>query len=101
MHLPTVKQYDTETLLQAIITDMQLQYQRNKEHIPMAAICKRLSVRMSTLQRHFTLLDSLGLAYTLCDDNGRWTAYLTVQGLALSTTEEPQTPLNAPKLVNS
>lgn len=103
MNTETAKQYDTETLLQAIIVDMQHEYNRGKTQIPLAAICKRLGIRMSTLQRHFTLLDTLGFAYTLCDDAGRWTGYLTIQGLelALSEVEPTETHLSAPKLVNS
>lgn len=108
MNIATSKQYDTETLLQAILVDMQHEYQRGKSQIPLAAICKRLGIRMSTLQRHFTLLDSFGLAYTLCDDNGRWTGYLTVQGLELpmkesetEAQEKSQDRLSAPKLVIS
>ncbi len=98
------KQYDTETLLQAIIIDLQQQYESGKSSVPLIGICKRLAIRMSTLQRHFTLLDSLGYAFTLCDDSGRWTGYLTIQGLELALEPETQAdalPLNAPKLVNS
>lgn len=104
-NLETIKQYDTETLLQAIITDMQHEYQHGNQQIAMSDICKRLSVRMNVLHRHFTLLDSLGFAYTLCDDHGHWTAYLTVQGLDLSVDSDgeskPDTPLTAPRLAGS
>lgn len=111
MSIKPAKSYDTETLLQAIIVDMQQEYHRGKSQVPLAAICKRLNTRMSTLQRHFTLLDSLGFAYTLCDETGRWIGYLTIQGVELPLTTEQSIPendadaasksrLSAPKLVN-
>lgn len=67
-------------LLHALYTDLST---REREEVAMAVLCKRLSVRMSTLQRHLTELEEHGLVISHCDDAGRWTTKLTEQGWAL------------------
>lgn len=61
--------------------DLHHERDRGRELVPLAAICKRLEVRMSVLQRHFTLLETLHIAQATCDEAGRWTAKLLPMGI--------------------
>lgn len=56
---------------------------RTRTEVALALLCKRFNVRMSSLQRHLTVLEEHGLVEMHCDEAGRWTATLTVQGFAL------------------
>lgn len=78
---PTIS-YTTEQLLEAIIVDLNEELRRGKSSVPLAAICKRLQVRMSVLQRHFTVLQSLGFAEANCDATGRWSGHLLVNPIS-------------------
>jgi DNA-binding IclR family transcriptional regulator len=72
-----------ENLVPLLLQEMYGEQMSGRQEIPMAALCKRLGIRMSTLQRYLTMLESHGLVTVHCDDAGRWTTLLTVQGLAL------------------
>ena len=74
---------EVEYFLSALLGDMLAETQRGRKTIPMAALCKRLSVRMSTLQRHLTSLAEHGVVTVHCDDAGRWTTELTTYGMGL------------------
>ena len=74
---------EVEYFLSALLADMMAETQRGRQTIPMAALCKRLGVRMSTLQRHLTSLAEHGVVTVHCDDGGRWTTELTAYGMGL------------------
>lgn len=84
---PTIH-YSTEQLLEAIVVDLHQELQRGKENVPLAAICKRLHVRMSVLQRHFTVLQSLGFAEAKCDNDGRWSGQLLINPILFGMHSE-------------
>jgi DNA-binding MarR family transcriptional regulator len=56
---------------------------RARPEVACAVLCKRFNVRMSSLQRHLTVLEEHGLVNMQCDEAGRWTTNLTEQGFAL------------------
>ena len=68
-----------------ILTEMYAESMKGRINLPMAALCKRLSLRMSTLQRHLTALAEYDLVEVHCDDAGRWTTRLTHSGIAIFT----------------
>ncbi|HWU35158.1 MAG TPA: helix-turn-helix domain-containing protein [Methylovorus sp.] len=74
---------EVEYFLSSLLADMMAETQRGRQTIPMAALCKRLGVRMSTLQRHLTSLAEHGVVTVHCDDGGRWTTELTAYGMGL------------------
>ena len=71
-------------IIPQILLEMQLEILKGRDVIPMAALCKRLNVRMSTLQRYLTMLESHGLLTVNCDEAGRWTTMLTTEGNGLA-----------------
>ena len=73
--------FDANMLISFLLEQMLLETLKGRASIPMAALCKRLGVRMSTLQRHLTLLESHDLVTVHCDDAGRWTTALSDTGL--------------------
>jgi DNA-binding IclR family transcriptional regulator len=74
---------EVEYFLNTLLADMLAETQRGRKTIPMAALCKRLGVRMSTLQRHLTSLAEHDMVTVHCDDGGRWTTELTPYGMGL------------------
>jgi DNA-binding IclR family transcriptional regulator len=75
-------------LISALLEQMQAETLKGRSIIPMAALCKRLDIRMSTLQRHLTALAEYGIVEVHCDDTGRWTALLTPAGLEYMATAQ-------------
>lgn len=73
----------TEQLIPMLLERMYIETMNGRAEMPMAAICKKLAIRMSTLQRHLTLLESHALVTMHCDDAGRWTTALTEAGMLL------------------
>ncbi|BCM25213.1 hypothetical protein ZMTM_14720 [Methyloradius palustris] len=74
-------------IIPQLLLEMQLETRKGREVIPMAALCKRLNVRMSTLQRYLTLLESHGLVTVHCDDAGRWTTQLVLSAFELEDSQ--------------
>lgn len=70
-------------LISRLLEQMQVETLQGRQSMPMAALCKRLDIRMSTLQRHLTALAEYDLVQVHCDDAGRWTTALTQQGIDL------------------
>ena len=81
--------FDTNMLISLLLEQMLLETLKGRASIPMAALCKRLGLRMSTLQRHLTLLESHDLVTVHCDDAGRWTTTLTAQGQTIAISLSP------------
>jgi len=84
--LPNAQQSNAtsaEEVIALLLQEMYVEHANGRYIIPMAALCKRLNLRMSTLQRYLTGLESHELVTVHCDDNGRWTTQLTSQGVAL------------------
>ncbi len=75
-------QNSTAALLPQLLHHMHNETDKGRAHIPMAALCKRLDLRMSTLQRHLTALERHEIVTTHCDPAGRWTTTLTPTGAA-------------------
>ncbi len=73
------------SIIPALLTEMYTESAKGRSVIPMAALCKRLGLRMSTLQRHLTALAEYDLVEVHCDESGRWTTRLTDNGIALFT----------------
>jgi len=74
-------------IIPQLLLEMQLETSKGREVIPMAALCKRLNVRMSTLQRYLTLLESHGLVTVHCDEAGRWTTQLVLSAFELEASQ--------------
>jgi DNA-binding MarR family transcriptional regulator len=74
-------------IIPQLLLEMQLETSKGREVIPMAALCKRLNVRMSTLQRYLTLLESHGLVTVHCDEAGRWTTQLVLSAFELEDSQ--------------
>jgi|GEM_PF-1907955 len=69
------------SMVSLLLEQMLLETLKGRAVIPMAALCKRLGVRMSTLQRQLSALESYELVEVHCDESGRWTTTLTPQGM--------------------
>ncbi|HSH98051.1 MAG: hypothetical protein ACAH07_08715 [Methylophilaceae bacterium] len=74
-------------IIPQLLLEMQLETSKGREVIPMAALCKRLNVRMSTLQRYLTLLETHGLVTVHCDEAGRWTTQLVLSAFELEDSQ--------------
>jgi len=85
---PEQSQQSPSNIIPMLLEQMLLETLKGRNVIPMAALCKRLGVRMSTLQRHLTLLESYQLVTMHCDDAGRWTTTLTTEGLQYCQSAE-------------
>lgn len=70
-----------DQLLAEIIANLFEAAEQGRSEVPLAAICKRLQVRMSTLQRHLSMLEDHALLESSCDAAGRWTCHLTELGI--------------------
>ena len=77
------QQQDRTHFLESLLHEIWMETRKGRVDIPMAALCKRLGVRMSTLQRHLTGLADYQLVETACDETGRWTVRLAVAGYHL------------------
>jgi len=75
-------------LISLLLEQMQSETLSGRAVIPMAALCKRLDIRMSTLQRHLTALAEYGIVEVHCDAAGRWTTILTPAGMDFLTTAQ-------------
>lgn len=75
-----------DQLLAEIIATLYEAAEQGRAEVPLAAICKRLQVRMSTLQRHLSLLQEHALLESRCDAAGRWTCNLTELGISWYTS---------------
>ncbi len=85
---PAQAQVQTQmNIIPQLLLEMQLETRKGREVIPMAALCKRLNVRMSTLQRYLTLLESHGLVTMHCDEAGRWTTRLVLSAFELEDSQ--------------
>lgn len=71
------------SIVPLLLAEMYTEAARGRNIVPMAALCKRLELRMSTLQRHLTGLAEHGLVEVYCDEAGRWTTTLTDNGMAI------------------
>jgi len=85
---PEQSQQSPANIIPMLLEQMLLETLKGRNVMPMAALCKRLGVRMSTLQRHLTLLESYQLVTMNCDDAGRWTTTLTTEGLQYCQSAE-------------
>jgi DNA-binding IclR family transcriptional regulator len=74
-------------IIPQLLLEMQLETRKGLEVIPMAVLCKRLNVRMSTLQRYLTMLESHGLVTVHCDEAGRWTTQLVLSAFELDNSQ--------------
>jgi hypothetical protein len=74
-------------IIPQLLLEMQLETSKGRIIIPMAALCKRLNVRMSTLQRYLTLLESHGFLTVHCDEAGRWTTQLVPSAFAFDDSQ--------------
>ena len=81
---------DSNQLVAALLQQMLVETLKGRPSMPMAALCKRLGVRMSTLQRQLTALADYELVESQCDAGGRWTTNLTEQGRELAHELLPQ-----------
>jgi DNA-binding MarR family transcriptional regulator len=72
----------SEILIPALLEQMHIESNKGRKVVPLAALCKRLGVRMSTVQRHLTALADHELVEVDCDEAGRWTTTLTTHGKA-------------------
>lgn len=75
-------------MLLSILECLYTEHSQGRAHMPLAALCKRLELRMSTLQRLLTALDDQALV-KVCAQKDRLVASLTAAGaevaLALQT----------------
>lgn len=75
-------------MLLSILECLYTEHSQGRAHMPLAALCKRLEIRMSTLQRLLTALDEQALV-KVCEQKERLVASLTTAGaevaLALQT----------------
>ncbi len=75
-------------MLLSILECLYAEHSQGRAHMPLAALCKRLELRMSTLQRLLTALDEQALV-KVCAQKDRLVASLTATGaevaLALQT----------------
>jgi len=78
----------TQPIVSLLLEQMLLETLKGRAVIPMAALCKRLGVRMSTLQRQLSALESYELVEVRCDESGRWTTVLTPQGMEFCQSAE-------------
>jgi len=75
-------------LVTMLLAQLQSETAKGRSIIPMAALCKRLDIRMSTLQRQLTALEEYGIVQINCDDAGRWTTMLTPAGIEFLATAQ-------------
>lgn len=68
-------------IMSRLLDELNAETRIGRPVIPMAALCKRLDIRMSTLQRHLTALAEYDLVEVHCAEAGRWTTLLTPAGL--------------------
>lgn len=75
-------------MLLSILECLYAEHSQGRAYMPLAALCKRLELRMSTLQRLLTALDEQALVH-VCVQKDRLVASLTAAGaevaLALQT----------------
>lgn len=75
---------DTSTImLLSILECLHMQHSQGREHMPLPAICKRLELRMSTLQRLLTALEEHALV-KVCTQKGRRVASLSAAGAQIA-----------------
>ena len=83
---------NSDHLLAGLLTHLYQAANQGRAEMPLAALCKRLEVRMSSLQRLLSLLEEHALVVSRCDAAGRWTCTLTEPGIAwvasLHSTDE-------------
>ncbi len=87
LNRPEVSAQSAENFIPQLLQEMQLETSKGRAVIPMAALCKRLNVRMSTLQRYLTMLESHGLVTVHCDEAGRWTTQLVLSAFELEDSQ--------------
>lgn len=72
-------------MLLSILECLYAEYRQGRLHMPLAALCKRLGLRMSTLQRLLTALDEQALV-NICAQKDRLVASLTAAGAEIALT---------------
>ncbi|HEY3300965.1 MAG TPA: hypothetical protein VGJ90_09355 [Methylophilaceae bacterium] len=86
--LHQIDTYAPNPIWAQILEQMFAEAKKGRGTIPMAALCKRLDLRMSSLQRHLTALAEHALVDLRCDDAGRWTTWLTIDGIEFCESVE-------------
>jgi DNA-binding transcriptional ArsR family regulator len=86
--LHQISTYAPNPVWSLILDQMFTEAKKGRTIVPMAALCKRLGLRMSTLQRHLTALSEHALVDVHCDEAGRWTTWLTIEGLEFCQSVE-------------
>ena len=83
--LQTNSQTTETAIMPMLLAEIYTETMQGRHKMPMAALCKRLGLRMSTLQRHLTALAEHELVEVHCDESGRWTTKLTDSGIEIFT----------------
>jgi DNA-binding MarR family transcriptional regulator len=86
---PLVQAVDNSTLLMlGVLEQLESEHARGRSSLPLAAICKRLGIRMSTLQRHLTVLAEQDVI-SISIEKERPVVALTTAGRELCTALQP------------
>ncbi len=83
-----ISTYAPNPIWALLLEQMYAETKKGRAAVPMAALCRRLDIRMSTLQRHLTALSDHALVDVHCDATGRWTTWLTTDGLDFCSAVE-------------